>query len=194
MTRFVALIALLAIVSGPCAADDQADIEWAEQHFSAALDAAFPIASGSSVVFVRGYHDLHHSFPEFSIAITWSPQTGRLSALTRTAMGASLFHQLSALHQAHPDITPEAAVAQLHLSTRNVSDQECPAVSKAFAAFQRLRFAPPDLDTIVIHPVIYQLRVAGSGTLSYTLYEPDQSLRRWAQTTLDRIGACKGTT
>ena len=194
MTRLSTILALLSVLAVPVRADEAADIAWAERHFAQALDAVFPVPADASGVFIRAYHDLHHSFPEFSIAISIDRATGTLHATTLVADKLSIFEQLQTLHRARPTLSPAEALAGLRVIRRTASERQCAAVARLHAQFTRLRLAPPELDLIVLHPVIYQLRVSGSGQLSYDIHEPDPAVKAWASQALSLIASCHGTT
>ena len=194
MTRLSTILALLSVLAVPVRADDAADIDWAERQFAQAMDTVLPLPEDASGLFIRAYHDLHHSFPEFSVAISVDRTTGTLHATTLVADKLSIFKQLQALHRTRPAISPAEAFAELRVIRRTASERQCPAVARLNSQFTRLRLAPPELDLIVLHPVVYQLRVSGSGELSYDIHDPDPAVRAWASRALSLIASCHGTT
>lgn len=189
--RGAAFLALGLLFSPrPACAQDQAAIEWAEKHFQGAFDHAFPIPGDSTAVFVRAYHDLHHSFPEFSITLAFEARTSVLTLTVSEASNESLFVQLQRLYGEHHTDPIEKVMSLVQTRTVSASSANCPAVESVRRDFESLRLAPPAIYEIVLHPVVYQVRASGGGTLAYDIVGKTTEISRWSKAAIKAAKRC----
>jgi hypothetical protein len=194
--RATAILLVRLCFASSLLGQDQEAIEWASNHFRDAFERSFPKATGTAHVFVRAHHDLHYSFPEFSVTLEYSPLTGVVSLNVREAVDESLFLQLQRLYRAGDAHSFEEVLSGLRVRSISVTDRTCPAVRDARKRFNSLRLAPPRIDEIVLHPVVYEVRVEGAaGRLNYDVIGGETTkIAGWAKAAIATARACSSGT
>jgi hypothetical protein len=190
--RATAILLVRLCFASSLLGQDREAIEWASDHFREAFERSFPMATGTSHVFVRAHHDLHYSFPEFSVTLEYSPLTGVVSLNAREAVEESLFLQLQRLYRSGDPHSFEEVLSGLKVRSISVTDGECPAVREVRKRFNSLRLAPPKIDEIVLHPIIYEVRVEGAaGRLNYDVIGDETTkVASWAKAAIATARTC----
>lgn len=174
---FGAALLLSFCVGGSLSAQSSADWDWMSNHFDKALQALFPIDERYGVyVAYRSHRDLHTDVPEYSFVIgpensdTVSGLPRYLAAHVREAESASVYDQMMALHRKSPNRSADDIQKDLHVKKWKVTEMNCPAIKAQFSKFQQLRFAPPQFDVVILHPLIHEFRIRAGGGIWKLLY------------------------
>jgi hypothetical protein len=193
LARTLVLTAALFFQAPPASQEpSDADWDWVNARFGAVLRELLPFPSepGNYIAF-RSYRDLYPEVLEFSFVIS-SAADGKLSAIVRVPDGISIYKQIMTLHRQNPTATIEAIKQSLKIKEWSTSDGSCPTLRQRYRGFQHLRFTAPEIDIIVLHPMIYQFKVSGGGgDMDLVTFNNKHPLVSWAGDTRSAFEACK---
>jgi hypothetical protein len=193
--RAVALCVALAIICAPSHSQEQTPGDWVAKHFVSALEEFFPIRNApGDFIAVRTHQSGTNDALEFSFILQNTQDPHAISAVVDEAQGASLYHQIAALHAKDPAESFDAMGPQLKIRTWNLSTAQCPAVLAQFNAFQHIPFVRPrDEDEPAENPVVYEINETVDGGSSQVIEAiPTRAIPRWADETRKALLSCVG--
>jgi hypothetical protein len=173
------------LLSGLLAAEPtEADWTWLSDHRRAALDYFMPLANVKCVVRYRSYRDLYHDVHERYFCI----QDWGASAIVVAPEGTSIQEQLLGMHMAEPDATFEALLPRVKIRRWQPKKAGCPAIAGQLGTLEHLKFRVPDMNMIVIHPIVRSIHVDGS--FDAEIVDDAHPLAVWADRTYVLLQEC----
>ncbi len=183
------------LICSPCIAQTEEDFDWVGQHHTPALNDLLPIEQepGAYIGF-RSHRDLHHNVPEYAFLLTKDYPANRVTAVVRVADSVTLYDQLMSLHRRNPAETYENLKGRLKIKEWRFTDAECPTLGPLFERFSRIRFRPPSPELVVLHPMIYEMRVSvAAGDMRLVFIERENALVAWALNVRRALEGCVGS-
>ncbi|HXM05618.1 MAG TPA: HEAT repeat domain-containing protein [Chthoniobacterales bacterium] len=183
---------------GDLPARSNADWDWMSNHFAKALDDLFPINERYGVyIAYRSHRDLNTDVPEYSFVIgteksdSVSGLPRYLAAYVREAESASVYDQMMAQHRKFPNRSADDIQKDVHVKKLKLTEMGCPAIKVQFSKLQQTRFALPQFDVVILHPLLHEFRIrTGGGDLDVALYDDENSLVSWAVGTRHALELC----
>jgi hypothetical protein len=185
----------LAIVCPLGHSQEQTSDDWVAKHFVSALEEFFPIRNApGDFIAVRTHQSGTNDALEFSFVLQNTQDPHAVSAVVHEAQGASLYHQIAALHAKDPAESFDTMKPQLKIHTWNLTAAQCPAVLAQFNAFQHIQFVRPrDADEPEENPIVYEINETVDGGSSQVIEAiPTRAIPRWADETRKALLACIG--
>jgi len=167
--------------------------DWVAKHFVSALEQFFPVRNApGDFIAVRTHQSGTNDALEFSFILQNTQDPHMIGAILHEAQGASLYHQIAALHAKDPAESFEAMKPQLKIQTWNLTAAQCPAVLAQFNAFQHIQFVRPrDEDEPEENPIVYEINETVDGGSSQVIEAiATRAIPRWAQETRKALLAC----
>jgi hypothetical protein len=183
----------LAIVWTPSHSQERPTDDWVAKHFVSALEEFFPIRNApGDFISVRTHQSGTNDALEFSFVLQNTQDPHIISATLHEAQGASLYHQIAALHAKDPAESFDTMKPQLKIQTWNLSAGQCPAVLAQFNAFQHIQFVRPrDEDEPAENPIVYEINETVDGGSSQVIEAiPTRAIPRWAEASRRALLAC----
>jgi hypothetical protein len=191
--KAAALCLALALICWPSLPQTDADRDWADKHFPAALDDLFPVRhTDGDFIAVRAHQNGGYEVPEFSFILEDTQDPHMIHATLREAQGASVYQQLLALHAKQPEKSYEDLKPGLKVQAWKLSAAQCPAVAAQYKAFENLTFVRPhDDDPVDEHPILYEIdESVGGGDSQVVEFIESRALPRWANATRKALDSC----
>ena len=201
MIRAIVLI-LLAVAALQTLPFSQTEAEWnwTNKHFEAALDSLMPLQRTQGVYVVyRANRDLYTEVPEYWFLIGYDGNPDghglqpTLSAHVRAADSVSIYDQLMRMHRKEPNEDASSMVRRMKLTNWDTNETACPAIRKQVQKLQELQSKPLDLNSevIVLHPMNHQFHIqAAGGDMKFTIWDDEQPLVLWAVETRRVLESC----